>query len=144
MWNATGLLNNRPDPTLNLPLFACWSFWPIVVKITSLVLPRLFDQEHIILSAEAYFLNFFKILFYFILFCKDTQNFVYTSVPFTRCTIRMRRISGTWLINFPRTRGEQRTPGAWKQHLAHPVLFVFSQKTDKFWFVANGMWTVCE
>ncbi len=31
------------------------------------------------------------------------------------------------------------TPGAWKGHPAHPVLFAFEQKTDKFRFVANGM-----
>ncbi len=30
-------------------------------------------------------------------------------------------------------------PGAWKGHPAHSVLFVFMQKTDKFWFSANGM-----
>ncbi len=25
---------------------------------------------------------------------------------------------------------------------AHPILFVFAQKTDKFWFTANGMRTI--
>ncbi len=35
-----------------------------------------------------------------------------------------------------------RTPDVWKGHPAHPVLFVFAQKTDKFWFTANGMWAV--
>ncbi len=29
-------------------------------------------------------------------------------------------------------------------HEAHPVLFVFAQKTDKFWFAVNGMRTVRE
>ncbi len=47
------------------------------------------------------------------------------------------------LINFPQTWGEQRIPGAWKGHPTHPVLFVFAQKTDKFQFVANSMWTGC-
>ncbi len=46
------------------------------------------------------------------------------------------------LINFPRTWSEQRTSGAWKGHPAHPVPFVFVQKTDKFWFAVNGMRTV--
>ncbi len=46
------------------------------------------------------------------------------------------------LINFQWTWGEQRTPGAWKGHSAHPVLLVFVQKTDKFWFVANSMRTI--
>ncbi len=45
------------------------------------------------------------------------------------------------LINFLRTWGEQRIPGAWKEYPAYPVLFVFAEKTDKFRFVANGMRT---
>ncbi len=64
-------------------------------------------------------------------------NLVYTSAPLTRCTVRMRRVFGARLIYFLRTWGEQRTPGAWKGHLAHPVLFVFAQKTNKFWFAGN-------
>ncbi len=60
------------------------------------------------------------------------------AVPFA-----MRHVFGAPLINFPRTWGEQRTPDAWKVYLAHPVLFVFTQKTDKFWFAANRMRTVC-
>ncbi len=47
------------------------------------------------------------------------------------------------VINFPRTWGEQRIPGAWKGHPVHPFLFVFAQKTDKFRFTATGMPTVC-
>ncbi len=69
-------------------------------------------------------------------------SFVYTSATLMRCVVCMRRVSGARLINFPRTRGEQRTPGAWKGHAAHPVLFVFAQKTNKFWFAANGMRTI--
>ncbi len=46
--------------------------------------------------------------------------------------VRMRRISWGRLINFPQTWGEQRTPGAWKEHPAHSVLFVFTQKTNKY------------
>ncbi len=49
-----------------------------------------------------------------------------------RCAIRVRRVFGTWLINCPRTIGEQRTPGAWSGHPAHPVLFVFLQKPTNF------------
>ncbi len=59
-----------------------------------------------------------------------------------RCAVSVRCISGAWLINFPRTWDEPRTPGAWKGHPAHPVLFVFVQKTDKFWFEVNGTRTV--
>ncbi len=44
---------------------------------------------------------------------------------------------GACLNNFSWTWGEQRTFGAWKGHSAHPVLFVL------FWFVANGMQTIC-
>ncbi len=69
-------------------------------------------------------------------------NLVYTSAPFTCYAVRMRRVFGAQLINFPWTWGEQRTSGAWKGHPAHPVLFVFVQKTDKFRFAANGMRTV--
>ncbi len=39
-------------------------------------------------------------------------SFVYTSAPLTCFAIRVRRISGAQLINFPLTWGEQRTPGA--------------------------------
>ncbi len=60
-----------------------------------------------------------------------------------RAAYMLHRVFGVWLINFPRIWGEQRTPGAWKGHPAHPVLFAFIQKTDKFRFAANGMWTVC-
>ncbi len=70
-------------------------------------------------------------------------NLVYTSTPLTRCAVRVRRLFGAWLINFPQTRGEQRTPCVWKGHLVHPVLFVFVQKTNKFWFTTNGMRIVC-
>ncbi len=69
-------------------------------------------------------------------------NLVYTSTPLTRCTIHVRDKFGARLINFPQTWGEQRTHGAWKGHPSHPVLFVFTQKTDKFWFVVNGMRTI--
>ncbi len=48
----------------------------------------------------------------------------------------VRRIFGARLINFLQTWGEQRTPSA-------SVLFVFTQKTNKFCFVANGMRPVC-
>ncbi len=34
-----------------------------------------------------------------------------------------------------------RKPEANTGHMVHPTLFVFAQKTDKFWFVANGMRT---
>ncbi len=61
------------------------------------------------------------------------------SAPLTHCAICARRVFGARLINFLRTWGEQRTPGAWKGHPAYPVLFVFAQKTDKFQFTANGM-----
>ncbi len=44
-----------------------------------------------------------------------TISFVYTSAPLTHCIICMQRISGTRLINFPRTWGEQRTPNAWSR-----------------------------
>ncbi len=54
----------------------------------------------------------------------------------------MQRISGVRLINFLQTWGEQSTPGAWNGHLAHPVLFAFAQKINKFWYVANGMRTI--
>ncbi len=47
------------------------------------------------------------------------------------------------LINFPRTWGKQRAPGVWKGHPAHPVLFVFMQKINKFWFTATGMRIIC-
>ncbi len=40
------------------------------------------------------------------------KNLVYTSAPLTRCAVRILRIFGAWLINFLRTWGEQRTPGA--------------------------------
>ncbi len=73
---------------------------------------------------------------------RSTLNLVYTSVPLTHCAIRMRRVFGARLINFPQTWGEQRTSGALKGHPAHPVLFVFVQKIDKFWFVANGVRTI--
>ncbi len=33
----------------------------------------------------------------------------------------------------------ERTPSAWKGHPGHPVLFVFVQKLDKFWY-ANCLW----
>ncbi len=69
-------------------------------------------------------------------------RFVYTSVPLMHCAVRMRHVTGTRLINLSRTWGEQRTTSARKRHLAHPVLFVFTQKTDKFQFVVNGMRTV--
>ncbi len=69
-------------------------------------------------------------------------SFVYTSAPLTLCAVRRRRVSNVRLINFLWTWGEQRTPGARKRHPAHPVLFVFAQKTDKFQFSANGMRTV--
>ncbi len=65
---------------------------------------------------------------------------MYTSVPLTCCTIRVRHVFDVQLINFTRTWGEQRTPGAWKRHLAHPVLFVFAQNPTNF-----GLWQmVCE
>ncbi len=70
-------------------------------------------------------------------------SFVYTSAPLTRCALRMWRASSARLINFLRTWGEQRTPGEWKGHPTHPVLFVFALRTDKFLFVANGMRTIC-
>ncbi len=73
---------------------------------------------------------------------KAFKSFVYTSAPLTRCAICVRRISGVWLIISLRTWGEQRTLGAWKGHPGHLVLFVFAQKTDKFWFAMNGMWTI--
>ncbi len=69
-------------------------------------------------------------------------NLVYTSVPLTRCAIRMHCVFGARLINFPQTWGEQKTRDEWKGHLVHPVLFVFMQKTDKFRFVVNGMRTI--
>ncbi len=69
-------------------------------------------------------------------------NLVYRSATLMHCTIRMRCVFGAQSINFPRTRGEQSTPGAWKGHPAHPVLFVFVQKTYKFWFTVNIMQTV--
>ncbi len=50
---------------------------------------------------------------------------------------------GARLINFPQTWGEQRTPGTCNGHPAHPILFVFAQKTDKFRFVAAGIRTIC-
>ncbi len=50
--------------------------------------------------------------------------------------ICVRRISSAQLINFHK-------PEASRGHPAHPVLFVFTQKSDKFWFTANGMRTVC-
>ncbi len=43
-----------------------------------------------------------------------TLSFVYMSAPLTCCVVRARRVSGMWLINFPRTWGEQRTPDAWR------------------------------
>ncbi len=46
-------------------------------------------------------------------YCAIILSFVYTSAPLMRCTVRMRRISGARLINFPQTLGEQRTPNAW-------------------------------
>ncbi len=36
----------------------------------------------------------------------------------------------------------ERTPSSWKGHPAHPVLFVFTRKTNKFWFAVNCMWTI--
>ncbi len=77
-------------------------------------------------------------------FSMDTKllNLVYMSAPLTRCAVCVRWVFGVRLINFPRTWGEQRTPGAWKRHLVHPVLFVFVQQTDKFQFAANGMRTI--
>ncbi len=61
-----------------------------------------------------------------------------------RCAVRMWYVSGVWFINFTWTWGEQRTPDAWKEHPAHPVFFMFAQKTNKFWFAVNGiMWIVC-
>ncbi len=59
-----------------------------------------------------------------------------------RCAVSVRCISDARIIYFLQTRDEQRTPGAWKGHPAHPVLFVFPQKTDKFRFAANGMRTI--
>ncbi len=59
-------------------------------------------------------------------------NLVYSSAPLTCWAIRVWRVFGTRLINFPRTWGEQRTPGAWKKHPAHPVLFVFAKKLTNF------------
>ncbi len=55
---------------------------------------------------------------------------------------RSQCVFGAPLINFPQTWGEQKMPGAWKGRPAHPVLFVFAQKTNKFQFAANGMRTV--
>ncbi len=65
---------------------------------------------------------------------KRCLNLVYRSAPLTRCAVCVRRVFGARLITFPRTRGERRTPGAWKWHTAHLVLLVFAQKTKKFWF----------
>ncbi len=62
-------------------------------------------------------------------------SFVYTSMPFTCCIVRVWRVSGARLIHFLRNWGEQRTPGA------SSSLCVYA--TDKFWFAANGMQTVC-
>ncbi len=42
-------------------------------------------------------------------------SFVYTSALLTHCAIRVRCISGVQLINFLRTWGEQRIPGAWRR-----------------------------
>ncbi len=39
-------------------------------------------------------------------------NLVYTSTLLTHCAIRVRRIFGARLINFPQTWGKQRTPGS--------------------------------
>ncbi len=57
----------------------------------------------------------------------------------------MERTPGAWKghpVHGKDSRCMERTPGAWKRHLVHPVLFVFAQKTDKFWFSANGMRTI--
>ncbi len=72
----------------------------------------------------------------------NVPNLVYTSVQLMHYAVHVRHVFGARLINFPRTSGEQRRPVAWKGHLAHPVLFVFTQKTDKVQFVVNGMQTV--
>ncbi len=49
-----------------------------------------------------------------------TLNLLYTSAPLTRCAVCVRRVFGPWLINFSRTWGEQRTPGAaWKGQPMH-------------------------
>ncbi len=66
---------------------------------------------------------------------------IHECAAYTLC-ICMRSVFAARLINFPRTWGEQRTPGAWKGHPAHPVFFVFTQKTDKFQYAANGMQTI--
>ncbi len=65
---------------------------------------------------------------------------VYTSVPLTHCAICVRRVSGAWLINFPRTWSEQGTPWCMERTPgASSSLCVCA----KFWFATNSMRTVC-
>ncbi len=52
-----------------------------------------------------------------------------------RYAVRMQCVSGARLINFLK-------PETNKAHPAHPLLFVFTQKTDKFRLAANGMRTI--
>ncbi len=73
---------------------------------------------------------------------------VYSNMPCKTLYTRVRHLHNApftcsaWLINFPRTWGEQRTPSTWKRHPAHPFLFVLAQKSDQFLFAANGMQTI--
>ncbi len=70
-------------------------------------------------------------------YINNLLSFVYTSTPLTRWDIRVRRISDAWLINFPRTWGEQRTPNA-RGRIQFPLCS--RKKLTNF-----GLWrTVCK
>ncbi len=66
------------------------------------------------LPSASIFLNCTN-LWKFVIIVFNTYNFVYTSAPLTCCAICVRRVSGTRLINFPLTWGDQRTLGAWRR-----------------------------
>ncbi len=113
----------------------------ILVKFTEIFLSNICKiSKKQVQNFNKFLVKFTQILLF--ITYSSFLNLVYTSAPLTRCAVRMWRILVAGLINFPWTWSEQRTPNAWKGDLVHPVLFLFAQETDKFWFTANSMQTV--